>query len=113
MELEGILSVIGISLPWFGIKKNHYGSVVISLIGKYGLKNVYVPLYPYTQTTGVFVSCAVETKKYLNLDGTYTTKEYLPVNFTLDHRYIDGVLSAKMVKAARDICEKPETLQVY
>lgn len=74
---------------------------------------MYIPLYPFTQTTGVFVSCPVETKKTLNLDGTISVKEYLPVNFTLDHRYIDGVLSAKMVKTARERFNNPEIFQVY
>ena len=112
MELMGILSVINISIPWIGLKKNHYGSVILSLLGGYGLKNIYVPLFPYCYNIGVFASCEVEKKRRLNLDGTVSVTEYLPVNFTLDHRYMDGVLSSKMVKAARDLFENPENFKV-
>lgn len=112
LEVGGIISLLGISLPSVGLKKNHYGSVILSLAGRKGVKNVYIPLFPYTQTIGVFTICEVESKRKLNLDGTVTTTDYLPVNFTLDHRYMDGVLSSKMVKAARELFEDPESFQV-
>ena len=41
-----------------------------------------------------------------------STNEYLPVNFTLDHRYMDGVLSSKMVKAARILFNDPNEFKV-
>ena len=63
MELMGILSLINISIPAIGLKKNHYGSVILSLLGGYGLKNIYSPLFPYTYTIGVFSSCEIERKK--------------------------------------------------
>ena len=112
MELMGILSTINIGIPCIGLKQNHYGSVILSLMGGYGLKNIYVPLFPYTYTIGVFSSCEIEEKKSLNLYGSVSIKEYLPVNFTLDHRYMDGVLSSKMVKAARALFDDPNEFQV-
>ena len=112
MELMGILSNINISLPCIGLKKNHYGSVILALMGGYGLKDIYAPLFPYTYTIGVFSSCEVEEKKIINSDGSVSTNEYLPVNFTLDHRYMDGVLSSKMVKAARILFNEPNEFKV-
>ena len=112
MELIGILSNINISIPCIGLKKNHYGSVILALMGGYGLKDIYAPLFPYTYTIGVFSSCEVEEKKIINSDGSVSTNEYLPVNFTLDHRYIDGVLSSKMVKAARILFNDPNEFKV-
>jgi hypothetical protein len=112
MELMGIFSTINISIPFIGLKKNHYGSVILSLLGGYGLKNIYSPLFPYSYTIGVFTSCEIERKKSLNIDGTVNVTEYLPINFTLDHRYMDGVLSSKMVKTARDLFENPENFHV-
>ena len=112
MELMGILSTINISIPAIGLKKNHYGSVILSLLGGYGLKNIYSPLFPYTYTIGVFSSCEIERKKTLNMDGSVNVTEYLPINFTLDHRYMDGVLSSKMVKAARDLFDNQDNFIV-
>ena len=67
MELMGIFSTINISIPAIGLQKNHYGSVILSLLGGYGLKNIYVPLFPYAYTIGVFSSCEIEKKKTLNI----------------------------------------------
>ena len=55
----------------------------------------------------------LKKKKILNKDGTFTETEYLPVNFTLDHRFIDGVLSAKMVKEAKKLFDNPDSFSVY
>ena len=46
----------------------------------------------------VIAICSTNKKNVLNKDGTNTEKSYLPLNFTCDHRYIDGVLGAKLVK---------------
>ena len=84
----------------------------MSQTGKFGLNNIYVPLIPYSQTIGIFNLCEVETKKKINLDGTVSVVEYFPVNFTLDHRYMDGVLCSKMVKVSLGLFEDPESFQV-
>ena len=54
----------------------------------------------------------LKKKKTINSDGSVSSQEYLPVNFTLDHRYMDGVLSSKMVKAARILFNDPNEFQV-
>lgn len=112
LEIKGVMSLFGINLPSIGLKKNQYGSVIVCQSGKLGLKDIYIPLIPYSQNIGVFNICEVEVKKKLNLDGTISVTEYLPVNFTLDHRYMDGVLSSKMVKVSRSLFEDPESFQI-
>jgi pyruvate/2-oxoglutarate dehydrogenase complex dihydrolipoamide acyltransferase (E2) component len=46
----------------------------------------------------VVAICSINKKKVLNKDGSYTEKSYLPLNFTCDHRFIDGVIGAKLVR---------------
>jgi hypothetical protein len=41
---------------------------------------------------------AISIKKILNKDGSYTESQILPIHLTIDHRYADGVLAAKMIK---------------
>ena len=89
MELMGILSMINISIPCIGLKKNHYGSVILSLMGGYGLKNIYVPLFPYTYTIGVFSSCEIEEKKTPN---KLNLEEYIKV-----YQLIDDIYSGKII----------------
>ena len=95
-----------------GLKKNQFGSVIITSLGSLKLKDVYVPLCPFTQTAGVFACCSTYKKNIGNPDGSIVEKEYLPVNFSIDHRYVDGVLCAKMVREARRLFENPESFKV-
>jgi hypothetical protein len=46
----------------------------------------------------ILAICSVNNKKVLSKDGSYTEKSYLPLHFTCDHRFIDGILGAKLVK---------------
>lgn len=46
----------------------------------------------------VLAICTLYKKNVLNKDGSVTEKLYLPLHFTADHRYIDGVLGAKLTK---------------
>ena len=112
LDISGILSTFGISIPMIGLKKNQFGSVIITSLGSLRLKDVYVPLCPFTQTAGVFACCSTFKKPTVNPDGSVTEKEYLPVNFTIDHRYVDGVLCAKMVREARRLFDNPEAFKV-
>ena len=40
-------------------------------------------------------------KNVLNKDGSTSEKLFLPLHFTADHRYIDGVLGAKLIKQVK------------
>ena len=51
----------------------------------------------------VLAICTLYKKNVLNKDGTTTEKLYLPLHFTADHRYIDGVLGAKLIKEVKFI----------
>lgn len=112
LEVTGILSAAGFHIPSIGLNRNHFGSVLLSYVGSYGLKNVYGPLCPFTQTSGVFTVCALETKHEINKEGKVEESEYLPVNFTLDHRYVDGMLSTKMVKKSKELFADPKSFDV-
>ncbi len=49
----------------------------------------------------VVAVCSTIKKNVLNKDGTLTEKNYLPLHFNCDHRFMDGVLGAKMVKEVK------------
>lgn len=75
-------------------------------------EDIYLPLKPFTQTVGVFSTSTCLHLKTLQENGKYEEKDVFPVNFTLDHRYVDGMLSAKMVKHARTCFENPENIKI-
>jgi hypothetical protein len=45
--------------------------------------------------------CSTKIKRILNKDGSVTEKEILPVHFAVDHRYIDGILGAKLMNEVK------------
>jgi len=51
----------------------------------------------------VVAICSINKKKVLNKDGSNTEKSYLPLHFTCDHRFIDGVIGAKLVREVLNI----------
>ena len=94
------------------MEKNHFGTVIITSGGSIDVSNAYAPIWPFTQTEGIMNCCNVVKKKVVNPDGSVSDKEYLPVYFSLDHRYVDGVLCAKMVNEARKCFEDPSYIKV-
>ena len=50
-----------------------------------------------THTAGVVTLCTEQNRKKLKKDGTYDEYSYIPAYSTTDHRYLDGVLGAKMI----------------
>lgn len=59
----------------------------------------------------VLAICTLYEKNTLNKDGSTTKKLYLPLHFTADHRYIDGVLGAKLAKEFNRLIENPELIE--
>lgn len=50
--------------------------------------------------------CSLKIKRTLNKDGSITEREVLPVHFAVDHRYVDGILGAKMMNEVINTLEK-------
>jgi pyruvate/2-oxoglutarate dehydrogenase complex dihydrolipoamide acyltransferase (E2) component len=47
----------------------------------------------------------------LNKDGSISEIERLPVHLSIDHRYADGILAAKMIKKIKHYFEFPEEVE--
>ena len=85
------------------MKSNQFGSVIITSLGSLKLKDVYVPLCPFTQTAGVFACCSTYTKKIVNedIDTAKRLKQYLNqfvgknINEIDVDKYIDFYYSRK------------------
>jgi hypothetical protein len=87
-------------------------------VGGFKLNRAYAPLcrknlikLAFTYTCGVLVLGCSKFKKTLNKDGTMTEQERLPVHLSIDHRYADGAIAAKMIKQIKYYFENPEEVE--
>ncbi len=83
-----------------GLEKNNFGTMMITSVGSgaFKIEDGYAPLLGFTHTVGVTTICAIKQKNKLQLDGSYLKKDIITVNVSLDHRYLDGMLCAKILK---------------
>lgn len=102
------LSNIGLQCKALGLEKNNFGTLMITSVGgAMKIDDGYAPLLGFTHTVGVITLCAIKSKNILQLDGSYKKEEILTINASLDHRYVDGVLGAKLNKEAKKIFDDP------
>ena len=98
-------------VPYDLIKADpNYASVFLTNLGSIKLNAGYHHLSNWG-TNSVFVIVGEKEKKpVFNEDGTFETREILPVGITLDERIADGYYYAKTVRLIKKLIECPELL---
>ncbi len=107
IRIISYLSVCGCDLSWLWLPKYAYGTCIITNVGRLGIDNVYLPiprifiifniLLAYTYAP-LIISTSIKKKK-LDVDSAdMTLKEstFIKLQFTIDHRYMDGAQAAKI-----------------
>mmetsp|Transcript_23244 Transcript_23244/g.24181 ORF Transcript_23244/g.24181 Transcript_23244/m.24181 type:complete len:311 (-) Transcript_23244:68-1000(-) len=109
LEIVGFLSNLGLNIKSLGVESHTFGSMMITSVGSpsFNVEDGYAPLLGFTHTVGVATICTVKTKSILQKDGSLLKKEVITMNFALDHRYIDGVLGAKLARELATIFKDP------
>ena len=95
--------------PLLGTKKDTFGSVMLTNVGVFGVKESFVPFVPYS---GIHVICcmgAVHDDVVLR-DGEIRVGKKLILNWSIDHRLVDGSTAAKMANRLAELFEKPELI---
>lgn len=112
VELIGFLSNLGISCKALNVESNHFGTFMITSVGgtSFKINDGYAPLISFLQVVGICAICSTEKKTYINKEKQKITEEYTNLNFTLDHRYVDGALCSKVIKYILEIADNPQIL---
>ncbi len=100
---------LNINLGLFGVPKDPFGSVIITNVGSLGIKHAYAPLVPYTRSPLLITIGAIHKKPWV-IDDQVVVREILPLYITYDHRFVDGVHAASMVKIATELFNNPKDL---
>ena len=99
MEVVGFLSNLGITFKPLGIEANAFGTVMVTSVGgSFSIEDAYAPLLSFTYTVGVLTLCSTQKKRTINKNGEVSEEEFLGLNCALDHRHMDGMLIAKLIK---------------
>jgi pyruvate dehydrogenase E2 component (dihydrolipoamide acetyltransferase) len=97
---------LNLDLEKLGVPNDAFGSVMITNIGSLGLEEAYPPLVPYSRVPIVMAMGAVRDAPVVE-DGRVVPGRVMKVCATFDHRVLDGVHAAVMVRTLRQWMEDP------
>ena len=100
-------STLGIDLGVLGMKKNPFGFGMLTSVGMLGFTDAIAPFTPFSKCS-VIVSVNKVIEKPVAVNGEVKVEKVVNINFTVDHRYIDGGKAAKMVPAFERVFSEPE-----
>jgi pyruvate/2-oxoglutarate dehydrogenase complex dihydrolipoamide acyltransferase (E2) component len=101
------LYTLNLDMRRFGLPRDPFGSVMITNIGTLGLEEAYVPLVPYSKVPLLIALGAVKEEAVVE-EGVVVVRKMLRVCATFDHRVLDGMHAAKMVKTLKRVFANPE-----
>jgi len=98
---------LNLDLEKLGVPNDAFGSVMITNIGSLGLEEAYPPLVPHSRVPIVMAMGAVRDAAVVDA-GKVVPGRVMKVCATFDHRVLDGVHAAIMVRTLRDWMEDPD-----
>lgn len=104
-----LLYTLNLDLRWAGLPRDPFGSVMITSIGSLGLDEAFGPLINYSRVPLLLAVGAVRERP-VAVAGSLGIAPICKVCVTFDHRFVDGVLAAKMVRTFRGLLESDEGL---
>src|SRR5262249_21267720 len=98
---------LNIWTPLLGTPRDPFGSIMITNIGSLGLDMAFAPLVPYSRVPMLIALGAVREEPVVR-GGQITVGKMIRLCSTFDHRVIDGVHAANMVRTAKAIFANPD-----
>ena len=87
-----------LNIRFKGLPEDPFGSVMISNLGQMGIDNAFIPLVPYARIPTIIAIGLVKPRPVVTKEKTVTVKNILRLNYTIDHRHIEGKSLALMEK---------------
>lgn len=91
-----------------GIPKDSFGACILTNVGMFGLDLAFAPLVPYSRAPIVLLVGEAK-KRPVVVGDRVEVRDMVRLNATVDHRFCDGALLAKMVKVIREAFADPDT----
>ncbi len=93
--------------PLLGSPRDPFGSVMITNIGSLGLDMAFAPLVPYSRVP-LLIAVGSAQEAPVVREGKLTVGHICKLSVTFDHRLIDGMHAARMLKTLTAIYADPE-----
>jgi len=92
--------------PLLGTQRDTFGSMMLTNVGVFGVRESYVPFVPYS---GIHAICCMGSvfEDVVYRDGEIRPGKKIILSFTLDHRLIDGSTAGRMAKRLVELFENP------
>jgi len=94
-------------MSFLGMKKNGFGFGMVTSVGTLGFTDAIAPFTPFSNVSALVAVNMVREKPEF-VDGETRVKKVININFTVDHRYVDGGKAAKMPGAFERVFREPE-----
>jgi pyruvate dehydrogenase E2 component (dihydrolipoamide acetyltransferase) len=92
--------------PIFGIPRDAFGNAMVTSVGMLGIQRGFAPLMPYVECPAIIMVGKIEQGPIVK-DNKIEIREVLPICATMDHRIIDGMGVAIMLKTFKSYFENP------
>ncbi len=102
-----VLTKLNLWTPLLGTPPDPFGCAMITNIGSLGLDIAFAPLVPYSGVP-LLIALGAVRERAISENGQVSSASIIQMGVTFDHRFIDGVHGAKMLKTFRAIFDNPE-----
>ena len=90
-----------------GVPEDPFGSVMISNLGQIGMDSVFIPVVPYSKVP-VFIAMGLVRPRVLAEGRRPVVRDMLRLNYTIDHRCIEGKSLSVMQQMLFMIFKNPD-----
>jgi pyruvate/2-oxoglutarate dehydrogenase complex dihydrolipoamide acyltransferase (E2) component len=98
---------LGLDLPMLALRREPFGSAMVSSVGMFGLPHGFAPL-AWMYDVPVLILVGEIGPRPVVAGGQVEARAILPITATIDHRYVDGWHVSTAMKAFRDYLAAPE-----
>jgi hypothetical protein len=105
-----LTSDLDLDLPTLGLRRQAFGSAMITSVGMWGIARAYSPLAGYYRVP-VLVLVGAVTQRPVAVAGQVVIRPMLTLTATFDHRYADGYQAARFAQAVQEYCADPAAFE--
>lgn len=101
-----IMHSLNLWTPILGMKQDAFGSAMLTSVGSLGIEFAIARIYPQSRNSVMLSMGAVKDKPVVR-DGQIVIRKMLKLVFTADHRVVDGLHAAYLLKSVEHFFENP------
>lgn len=104
-----IMHTLNLWSPILGFQRGSFGTAMLTSVGSLGIEFAIPRIYPQSRNV-MMVSVGASRQRPVVRDGKVVVGHQLRMVFAADHRVVDGIHAALMLREFQTCFEHPETL---